>query len=207
MTNWKTTLGGAVSAFGTSLAGVGVLGQFTEPPSEARKILWYVALAGFILSGAGKFFTGLWAEDRVKPDRAESEQGTPPVKPPTNLMLWLIVGFLAGALLFTVTGCQTTPQRATYTAVSGTALTVETALAGYNQFAKAGKTTIAQNVQVKLAFDRYQAAMRVVCDAGAVYAATGNTSTPAAAALEQAALNAAQSITDFLNLLQTFGVK
>lgn len=61
MSHWKTNIGGAVSVLGTSLIGVGVLGNISGGAHSG--VLWYVALVGFILSGLGKFFTALFAAD------------------------------------------------------------------------------------------------------------------------------------------------
>lgn len=69
--NLKTTAGGAISIIGTSLVGVGVLPQLLQFNPESATILshgqlaalWYVALAGFILSGIGKGVTALFAAD------------------------------------------------------------------------------------------------------------------------------------------------
>jgi hypothetical protein len=116
------------------------------------------------------------------------------------------------ALLFSVSiagfvGCKSTPQQIAYNTASGTSITVETALAAYDQFAKAGKTSVVQNQQVAAAYAKYQAAMALVCDAGAVYSATSETNAaPASAALQQATSNATQTITDLVNLIRSFGV-
>lgn len=60
-TSWKTTLGGALSATGTALVGVGVVPQLgSGVPSP---ILTYIALAGFFCTAAGTFFSHLWAAD------------------------------------------------------------------------------------------------------------------------------------------------
>jgi len=61
MNNWRTNLGGALSVTGTTLIGAGVLGNLSQ--SRYSAILWYVALAGFILSAAGKGLTALFAAD------------------------------------------------------------------------------------------------------------------------------------------------
>ncbi len=63
MTNWRTTIGGAVGNFGKALAGAGVLGQFTDAPPSAKTILWYTAFVGFILSCAAGFLTSLFTAD------------------------------------------------------------------------------------------------------------------------------------------------
>ena len=61
MSNWKTNLGGAVSTLGTSLIGVGVLGNMTDGPHS--KLLWYMAATGFVCSAVGKSLTALFAAD------------------------------------------------------------------------------------------------------------------------------------------------
>jgi hypothetical protein len=125
----------------------------------------------------------------------------------SKLPLTLLVAMLALPLGLS-TGCNTTPQAAAYRAAGSTAVTVEAALAAYDQFAAAGKTTPAQNAAVKDAFLKYQRAFAVVCDAGAVYAATGQTNAPAASlALQTAVANANQSISDIVSLVKSFGVK
>lgn len=72
--NWRTNLGGAISVTGTSLIGIGVLPQLTQlSPNTSSTLtphqlaaLWYVALAGFILSGIGKGVTALFAADAAQ---------------------------------------------------------------------------------------------------------------------------------------------
>ena len=133
----------------------------------------------------------------------------PPAGTNRAMLTWLMIaamGLFGGSLM--VSGCKSTPQQVAYQAAGTTAVTVETALAAYDQFAKAGKTTVAQNLAVKNAYVKYQAAFAVLCDAGAAYAASGGaTNAPVAAALEQATANANQSINDVIALVQSFGVK
>ena len=62
MTNWRTNLGGAISVTGTTLIGVGVLGNLGEDKTHAT-LLWWIALIGFILSAVGKGVTSLFAAD------------------------------------------------------------------------------------------------------------------------------------------------
>jgi hypothetical protein len=120
----------------------------------------------------------------------------------------VFVFILAASLCFGAVGCHSTPQRVTYQAAATSSVTVETALQAYDVFAAQGKTTPQQNAAVKAAYERYQAAFAVVCDAGAVYASAGQTNAPAAsAALQSAVLNANQAISDMMALLQSFGVK
>jgi hypothetical protein len=65
-TSWKTTLGGALTATGHTLMGVGVVPQLAGAQSKA---LLYIALAGFVLGAAGTFFTGLFAADHSRVER------------------------------------------------------------------------------------------------------------------------------------------
>ena len=71
-TSWKTTLGGALTATGHTLMGVGVVPQLGGVQS---KFLLYTAAAGFVLGALGTFFTGLFAADH-----SNSGTGIPPVK-------------------------------------------------------------------------------------------------------------------------------
>jgi hypothetical protein len=117
---------------------------------------------------------------------------------------------LSGAILLTsLTGCTTTANRAAYDAAGVSDVSVSTALAAYDQFSAAGKTSAAQNLQVKNAFLKYQASLLVVTDLGASYAAAVNsTNEPAASAAMQSAISgASQSIADLVGLIQSFGVK
>lgn len=58
--NYKTTIGGAFSALGTALMGIGIVPQLEGTPS---KVLTYVALAGFICTAIGQFLGHLFAAD------------------------------------------------------------------------------------------------------------------------------------------------
>jgi len=121
--------------------------------------------------------------------------------------LLVSLGVASVLLLSGLTGCQTTAQQATYQAAGTASVTVEAALHAYDVFAAQGKTTPAQNAAVKAAYEKYQSAFAVVCDAGAVYASTVTTNAPAAsAALQTAIVNANQTISDLVNLIRSFGV-
>jgi len=70
MTNWKTNLGGAIGIIGSSLFGIGSLTQLTQlsPNSTILSphqlaVLWYVAVAGIVISAIGKGLTSLFAAD------------------------------------------------------------------------------------------------------------------------------------------------
>ena len=58
--NWRSTLGGACSAAGTTLMGIGVMSQFSGAHSG---LIQDVTLVGFVLTAAGQFFGHLFAAD------------------------------------------------------------------------------------------------------------------------------------------------
>ena len=92
MNNWKTTIGGALSALGTSIAGIATVSAFTEP--DYKKLAVYCIIAGALLSAFGKFFGLLFAQDK-------------PADDPTGPKIRNIVGvvLLLGLLGLGATGC------------------------------------------------------------------------------------------------------
>ena len=80
MKSWRTNLGGAISITGTSLIAIGTLPQLSQlSPNTAvltphqLAALWYVALAGFILSGVGKGVTALFAADSAAVNHIQAQ--------------------------------------------------------------------------------------------------------------------------------------
>ena len=71
MNNWKTTLGGALSALGTSLAGCATVGALTLP--EYKILALWCIVGGALLSALGKFFGLLFAVDANPPNNATSQ--------------------------------------------------------------------------------------------------------------------------------------
>lgn len=70
MKNWQTNLGGALGALGSGLVGIGTLTQLSQLSPKTNILepwqltaMWWVAFAGFIISGLGKFFTAYYAAD------------------------------------------------------------------------------------------------------------------------------------------------
>ncbi len=59
-TNWRTTIGGALSSAGKAMIGVGVVPQLGGVPS---KTLTYIAVAGYGLDIIGGFLSKLFAAD------------------------------------------------------------------------------------------------------------------------------------------------
>ncbi len=58
--NWKSTIGGAFSALGSALMGIGIVPQLAGTTS---KTLTYVAMAGFISNAIGSFLGHLFSAD------------------------------------------------------------------------------------------------------------------------------------------------
>ena len=120
---------------------------------------------------------------------------------------FLLFFALTGTLVFT--GCGTVNETA-FRAAGTVHVSVDTALHLYNVAAAQGKTTVAQNNQVAAAYDKYQKAFAVACDAGASYAASSVTNSAgvsgAQAALQEAQSDAAASLADLENLITSFGV-
>lgn len=174
----------------------------THGATKAAGIVNGEDVTGLVLVVAGAVWSWYFHKD---------DTTTPAPTSPTGIKNSLFVVFMVAALtLPCLVGCNTTPQQVTYQAAGTASVTVETALQTYNVFVagKTDATTIAHNVAVKAAYLKYQAAMSVVCDAGAIYAATSGTNAPAASlAMQQAVSNANGSIADLVALVQSFGVK
>ena len=69
---YRTTLGAALSSFGTTLMGIGVVPQLANGPSS---ILTWVALAGFVLNAVGTFLSHLWVADKDEVKKMIEENG------------------------------------------------------------------------------------------------------------------------------------
>lgn len=134
---------------------------------------------------------------------------TPPMSMGGALHLLLIAGLCLG-LGGCLNGCST-PQRAAYVTVGSVQVSAEAAMAAWNVYVGQYHPPVAVELKVKAAYEKYQAALEAVCDAGAVYAAAGVTNasgaTGASAALAQAQADAAQDLADLVGLLKGLGVK
>jgi hypothetical protein len=58
--NIRSTIGGAFSALGTSLIGIGVVPQLAGTPN---KLLTWIAMGGFVCQAIGQFLGHLFAAD------------------------------------------------------------------------------------------------------------------------------------------------
>lgn len=111
--------------------------------------------------------------------------------------------------LLLLAGCSTSDQKAALQVASGTVVSVDLAMKEWGAYVKANHPPVAQELAVKDAFQKYQASMVVVCDAGAVYASTAgstNLSSAASTAFQSAIGNETASIADLENLITKFGV-
>lgn len=122
----------------------------------------------------------------------------------------LSILLLSALLLSGCSGCKSTPQQIAYQAAGTTIVSVDTAMKLWGVYVATNHPPVSQELAVKAAFKKYQAAMAVVCDAGAIYASTAGSTNligAASSALQTAVANANQSIIDLENLITQFGVK
>lgn len=117
----------------------------------------------------------------------------------------LLLALCAASLFFT--GCAgVTAQQAAYRGAATTAVSVDTAMKAWGVYVATYHPGPAVESQVKAAYEKYQAAMVIVCDAGKIYAASG-TNSVASVKINQAIADAGQDLIDLENLLTRFGVK
>lgn len=120
----------------------------------------------------------------------------------------LIVVFGLGAALAIIPGCASTPQGVAYQATGTTRIGVYGAMELWGAYVKAVKPPVAQEAAVKDAFEKWQASMVAVCDAGQVWSlATSTNAIPAQDKFEAAVAAAGQARGDVINLITKFGVK
>ena len=91
MKNWKTTIGGALSALGTSLAGCATVGALTMP--EYKTIALWLIVSGALLSALGKFFGLLFAADAAPNEKALGDVNKLPL-----ILLAASLAMIAGGL-------------------------------------------------------------------------------------------------------------
>ena len=106
MNNWKTTLGGSLSALGTSLAGCATIGAFTLP--EYKTLALWCVLGGALLSALGKFFGMLFAAD------APSATSTTIASGKAAGLLIMLSLILPLAFVPVMTSCTTNQQKIAY---------------------------------------------------------------------------------------------
>jgi hypothetical protein len=141
--------------------------------------------------------------------RTDTSVGAGGRLPGVLLPVLLSVSLCAG--FFLVSGCGTTPQQASYQAAGTTVTTVDAAMTAWGDYVKQYHPPVAQELQVKAAYEKYQASMVLLVDATQIYvtlSGSGSTNAPPAAdkvtILQQ---QASQAFADLLALLNQFGVK
>ena len=131
----------------------------------------------------------------------------------TTPTLALLLPPLAAELVLS-SGCASANKTA-YKATGVAVITVDAAMSAWGSYVKQNHPPASQEQAVKDAFEKYQAAASLVATAGAAHAkvladrANGGTgdATGAMANLNAAIAIATSSLSDLINLLQTFGVK
>jgi hypothetical protein len=143
-----------------------------------------------------------WSHFAHQSPPSSADGGTPKSGGGATLM-----AFLLAAELLLNAGCHSTPQQAAYRAAGTTIVSVDTVMNLWGAYVAANHPGVAAETKVETAYEKYQAAMVAVCDAGVVYSATGSTNAPAGTALNQAVANASQDLSDLSNLITSFGIK
>jgi hypothetical protein len=212
MNSWKTTLFGLMA-----IIGGGIVAAFELKPALLTGFPTWLPGLGFIFSTIGSGGIGLAARDN---NRTSEQVGAGPNATPgvTRGMVSLLIvmvmlsGFCAGLSL--VSGCGMTPQQASYRAAGVTVTTVDAAMTAWGDYVKQFHPPASQEMQVKAAFEKYQAVMLAVIDANTLYvtlAGSGSTNSPpvldAAAKVAAVQMQASQAYADLLSLLTQFGVK
>jgi len=119
--------------------------------------------------------------------------------------LYLLAGLCASlalaALPTTQIGCSSV-ERTAYQAVGATQVSVDVAMAVWNDYVKAGKASVTQEMQVKKAYEQYQLAAFIVIDT-----AKATNSKTNSAALNQVLASASTSLANLVTLIRSFGAK
>ena len=180
-------------------------------PEQIYALLFAACLA-FLRAGVGKGPGDPPAAPAADP-AAAADKGIPISKLP------LMLAFCSIALMLCFTGCKSTPQKIAYQSAGTAVVSVDVAMNLWGAYVAANHPPVNQELAVKTAYEKYQAAMALACDLGAVYAATAVTNSPAVTnppsmqssqallAFQQAIANANAELLDLENLLTQLGVK
>lgn len=128
-------------------------------------------------------------------------------KPTDKTIVSLVLAL--GMLSFMATGCASNPPTVIYKTIGTTDAAVVAAVKAWDIYVSQNTVPISQQVAVRSAFLKVQAAEKLVLDGDAVYAAYGTTNAPvgivATLAADQSAFS--NSVTDLTNLLAQFKIK
>lgn len=204
-TSWKTTLFGLMAGIGSGIVGAYVI----DPKALASFPHWLPGL-GVLLSSIGLSSLGLAARDNNKSSEQVGAGGSTLPIAPRKVLPLLLVGLLGLGSVVSFTGCQSTPARIAYNTVSAPAITVNAAMTAWGDYVAQWHPPVAQELQVKAAFEKYQAAELAAISAAKVYAdlaASGNTNSLSARVnTEIQNQTASQALADLVNLVRSFGV-
>jgi len=123
----------------------------------------------------------------------------------TSNVVGVLVTFAAASMLFT--GCASTPNKAAYQTVGTTIVSVDTAMHMWGAYVAVNHPSADVEKKVRAAYEKYQAAAAVVCDAGAVYASGISTNSSVITLLNIKTAMAQQALVDLENLLTSIGVQ
>jgi hypothetical protein len=129
----------------------------------------------------------------------------PPSTTTAGVKIHILFLPLAAALALGCGCASTGPQQVTYQAAGTTIVSVDAAMNEWGAYVATAHPGTNAEIAVESAYEKYQSAMAVACDAGAAYSATGGTN--GVAALDQAIQNSSQELTDLETLIASFGVK
>lgn len=121
------------------------------------------------------------------------------------LTTWLLTSWLlAGSLTIVASGCSgcASWKSTTYKTSGSVVITADAAMQGWALYVKSGQATQIQELAVRRAYDKYQAAMLMVIDAGKIATTSGNKSQ-----LEIGVAAAAAALVDLVNLINSFTSK
>lgn len=172
-------------------------------------------IAQSIRSGGGlrSIIRGIWlGTNTVTPKQAA------PTDPgiTDKLTGLLLIGLVSFGLMFTVSGCAlfkgNTPAKNAVNVSDSARITVEAALGMWDSYIVQNHPPIKQQIAVRDAWKKYQAAQLVVLDAALILKQSEATASTVDKSSAQRALSAAigeagQSMSDLFNLLRQFGVK
>ncbi|MGZ4960984.1 MAG: hypothetical protein ACXWKG_19035 [Limisphaerales bacterium] len=154
---------------------------------------------GYMTNGKAEFWAGLIFAviGYLCSHATHKEDGSPAAKQGTLFGLILLCVVVGSPM-----GCTTS---AAYKTEKATAVTVEKAMAGWNDYVGQFHPSQAAEMKVKSAFEKYRVAELVAIDATAAYAAEKTDAKKTT--MQAAAAAVAASLTDLVAVIQTFGVK
>jgi hypothetical protein len=115
---------------------------------------------------------------------------------------------LAAALTLSA-GCASSPQKVLYTTEEAAAISVDTAMTVWGDYVTQWNPPLAQQLQVKALYEKYQAAMLEAIDASALYATlSAGTNSLASKLQSDAALQQeSAALADLVGAIRAFGAK